>query len=102
VDELEAIDPGCTGEPVLLFTVENVYELRGRGLAIFGAAPAAEKPIPVQGLGIELRQPGGTVIRTTAVAVERAFCRGRDCCVLVPPEVLKEQAPPGTQVWAVN
>jgi hypothetical protein len=86
----------------LLFTVEDKFEISGRGCVIVPAIP--------EGLDfrirakdqIELRTPDGHVFQTHIASVELAKPQDGSSCrmvIMLPPDIAKQDVPTGTEVW---
>lgn len=88
-------------EPILLFTVETIFEMKDQGLAIFGHAPCVHQLVPRPNLCVELRLPDGKVNKATVLAVDSAFNVDLDRCALLSEEFTKNDVPKDTQVWVV-
>jgi hypothetical protein len=84
---------------VLLFTVEGVFELKGRGVVLTGYASRPEQPRPKAGQSIELRLPGGTTLFTRIQDVEPRFCEGVNRAILLSPDNPRDGVVAGTEVW---
>lgn len=98
----QSFDPAVYQIPMLLFTVEDVFELKDRGLAVFVVAPSPEQPIAAKGMTVELRRSDGKVFSVSVLAVEPTFCQNHDRCALLPLKLGKEDVPQGSEVWVVN
>lgn len=85
----------------LLSTVEDVFEIEGRGCVITpGFASDAPLSLPVRRRDpISLHRPDGSVIETHIHEVE--FLRGQRSCypIVLPPNITKADVPIGTEVW---
>ena len=85
----------------LLFKVEDVFYISGRGCVIVPAIP--------EGLGfiraknqIELRTPDGRVLQTHIASIELAKPQDGSPCrmvIMLPPDIAKQDVPTGTEVW---
>jgi len=91
-------------EPVLLFVVEDAFQITGRG-CVLAPGPAAEpgaQPIRV-GDRLLLRKPDGQSVDTVIQAVEMLGRRPRPkvitAPILLPREITKDDVPIGTEVW---
>jgi len=86
----------------LLFKVEDVFDISGRGCVIVPAIPAgldfrirAKDPI-------ELRTPGGRVLETHIASIELAKPQDGSGCrmvIMLPRGIDKGDVPTGTEVW---
>ena len=86
----------------LLFKVEDMFYISGRGCVIIPAIP--------EGLDfrirakdqIELRTPDGRVLQTHIASVQLAKPQDGSPCrmvIMLPPDVAKQDVPIGTEVW---
>jgi hypothetical protein len=84
-----------------LFVVNGTFTVFGRGIALLPGVPKYEPgPRVAPGMGIELRRPDGTVLATTIRAVEWFQTPTAPTAPLhMPPEIMKEDVPVGTEVW---
>ena len=87
----------------LLSTVEDVFEIEGRGCVITpGLGSSTPSPLPIRRSDpISLHRPDGSIIETHVHAIE--FLHGsqhRSCFpILLPPNITKADVPIGTEVW---
>jgi len=87
----------------LLFKVEDVFDIQGRGCVL---APATDPTPGIRpGDRIQLRIPADRILDTHIASVEfvhgktadgSRFCR---TAVMLPREISKEDIPIGTEVW---
>jgi hypothetical protein len=89
-----------------LCTVEDVFEIAGRGCVLApGISEKTPPDITIRAHDpIQLRRPDGSVVRTHIHAVEILAGPGRRSCVpvLLPPEFVKTDVPIGTEIWLEN
>ncbi len=94
-------------EQVLLFIVEDAFQLSGRGCVLV-PGPVAEPGGPVLRVGdpIRLLKPDGQSIDTTVRGVEINGRRPHPAVltapILLPREITRDQVPRGTQVLAIK
>ena len=86
-----------------LCTVEDVFEITGRGCVLApGISEETPPDIKIRARDpIQLRRPDGSVVRTRIHAVEFLDRLDRSWCapVLLPPEFAKSDVPIGTEIW---
>lgn len=86
----------------LLFTVQDHFDIQGRGVVtVPGLGPAERLWI---GDPLEIRRPDGTSMRTRIAGLEMLSRRPKDQAVpvLFPPELTKDDLPLGAEVWSVD
>lgn len=90
----------------VLFVVEDVFQITGRGCVLApGLSAAAGGPAVKVGSLLRLELPDGTVRETYAAGLEMLNYGGRPrptvttVPVLLPKDVRKEDVPPGTRVF---
>jgi translation elongation factor EF-Tu-like GTPase len=86
-----------------LFTVEDTFTVRGRGLVFVpGIVPQGDERFKV-GDPIVLRLPGGKSTLSNIGAIEfLTGAKSRTDVVLLFKELRKEDVPIGTEVWSVD
>jgi hypothetical protein len=87
----------------LLFTVEDIWTIRGRGIVISpGLVPQGDERFRL-GDRLELHRPDGSVI-VTKIEGWDLFHRGPngEIEVLLEKSITKDQVPIGTEVWSVD
>ena len=86
----------------LLFKVEDVFFISGRGCVIVPAiSEGSDFKIRAKDQ-IELRTPDSRVLQTHIASVELAKPQDGSPCrmvIMLPPEIAKEDVPTGTEVW---
>lgn len=85
----------------LLFIVEDVFTIHGRGLML---CPGLNRTAPPAGVGtgtlVELRRPDGSTRGTDIKAVESWSTPPQPCAlILIRGDFRKVDVPPGTEVW---
>ena len=97
---LEAALAARTPGQHLLFRVEDLFMIRGRGLVLL---PGADGTIPFQaGDQVELRRPDRTTISSTIRGFESARSTNQfRLPVLLGPEVTATDVPLQTEIWLV-
>lgn len=91
-------------DPVLLFTVEDAFQITGRGCVLV-PGPLAEAGIQAIRIGdrLCLRKPDGDSFDTVIAGVEMIARRPRPkritTPILLPSDVTKGDVPIGTEVW---
>ena len=87
----------------LLSTVEDVFEIEGRGCVIApGLGESTPSHVHLRNRDpIALRRPDGSTIETHIHALEFLDGpNGRSCVsILLPPAITKAEVPIGTEVW---
>ena len=87
----------------LLSTVEDVFEIEGRGCVIApGVTESTPSHIRLRHRDrISLRRPDGSTIETYIYALEFLDGPNRRWCVpiLLPPNLIKADVPIGTEIW---
>ena len=86
---------------MFLFKVEEVLEISGRGCVIVPAV-SEETDFKIKPRdAIQLRTPEGRTVDTHIGSVEFLKPALGPChmAILLPPDVLKEDVPKGTDVW---
>ena len=84
--------------PTYLGTVEDVFEIRGRGCVVVPDALATPVEARTQ---IELRRPEGSVVRTEIIQTE-PIKKGSDrVAFMIAPGLGKSEIPKGTQIWRI-
>lgn len=85
-----------------LFTVEDRFVIRQRGMIITpGVVPQAEELFRV-GDPLELRRPDGTSLRVTLAGFTFAIPGPKnEVYFILPAEVTKSEVPVGSEVWSV-
>lgn len=91
-------------DPVLLFTVEDAFEITGRGCVLVPGPSAEEGSQPIRiGDRLCLRKPDGHSLDTVIAGVEIIGRRPRPKVVtapiVLPKDVTKGDVPIGTEVW---
>jgi hypothetical protein len=83
----------------MLFSVAQVFAVRGRGLVLHPAT-ALEPGLHV-GEPLELRRPDGTRTTSRIAGIEMLCSPPKPCiaAVVLPPEVSSHDVPVGTEVW---
>lgn len=87
----------------LLFVVEDVFEIRSRGIvAVPGITPLPGEKWKV-GDAIELRRPNESTLCSEIAGIEMVACTPplRSFAILLKG-VTKAQVPIGTEVWSVD
>jgi hypothetical protein len=87
----------------LLFIVQHVVTIKGRGVALIpGIVPEEGEAFRV-GDPLELRRPDGSVIKTRIGSLELLDPRPRpdEATVMLPISVTTPDVPVGTEVWSV-
>jgi hypothetical protein len=89
----------------ILFKVEDVFEVSGRGYVITPVIPAdatfeirAKDPI-------QLRTPDGHVLDTYIAAIEFLKLQDGGGCrtaIMLPRDLVKQDIPTGTEVWLLE
>lgn len=92
-------------EQILLFTVEDAFQITGRG-CILAPGPSVEPGAPTVSLGdsIRLRKPDGESVDTVIEGLEMLGWRRPKPQVITAPLLLpttfcKTDVPKGTEVW---
>jgi hypothetical protein len=90
---------------LILFKVEDVFEISGRGCVITPVIPAdaafkirAKDPI-------QLRTPDGRVLDTHIAALEFLKPQDGGACrtaIMLPRDLVKRDVPSGTEVWLLE
>ncbi len=87
----------------LLSTVEDVFEIEGRGCVV---APGLSESTPPHIRlrtrdPISLHRPDGSIVETHIHALEFLDGPNRRMCVpiLLPPNITKADVPIGTEIW---
>ena len=85
----------------LLAKVEDVFTIPGRGVAVI---PAWLSDLKVRvGDPVQLRSPSGVAKDSQIVSVEFAKqLNGCRAAFMLSPDTLKEDAPPGTEIWLAD
>ena len=85
-----------------LFKIEQVFEISGRGCVIVPAiVEGPDFKIRPQD-EIQLRTPDGHVLDTRIGSVEfLKLAEVTRMAILLPPDVLKQDVPIGTDVWLI-
>jgi hypothetical protein len=89
----------------LLFRVEDVFEIAGRGCVL--------APVIPEGLDfrirtddqIQLRTPNGRMVETHIASIELLKPRDGGPCrmaIMLPRDLVKMDVPTGTEVWFLN
>lgn len=91
-------------DPVLLFTVEDAFQITGRGCVLVPGPSAEEGSQPIRiGDRVCLRKPDGHSFDTVIAGVEMIGRRPRPkvitAPILLPRDVTKDDVPIGTEVW---
>jgi hypothetical protein len=89
----------------LILTVEEVFDIAGRGLVLTPKIPenlgfAIRPKDPVQ-----LRTPQGRTLETYIACFSSGRPRGgghRFYCIVLPPDLPKSDVPIGTEVWYLS
>jgi translation elongation factor EF-Tu-like GTPase len=91
----------------LLFKVEDVFEISGRGCVIMTSIPA-ESVFKIRLKDqIQLRTPDGRVFDTQIAGIEFAHGTKQDgskvsrMAIILPRNIPKEDVPSGTEVWVL-
>jgi hypothetical protein len=87
----------------LLFTVEDIWIVRGRGIGpLPGIIPQGDEKFQ-RGDRLQLRRPDGSTLMTT-IAGWDMFNRGPngEVFILLEKSITKDQVPIGTEVWSVD
>lgn len=93
-------------EPVLLFTVQDAFQLTDRG-CVLAPGPSAEPGAQAVRIGdrIRLRKPDGHSFDTFIRGLEMLGRRPRPevitAAILLPKEITKHDVPKGTEVWLI-
>jgi len=92
----------------LLFTVEDVFAIHGRGCVLVPAIPSGLdfkiKPTDQ----IQLRTPDGRVLDSRIESVEFLYGKNADgdrhcrMAIMLPKDIAKEDVPKGTEVWFLS
>jgi len=94
----------CDMEPVLLFVVEDTFQITGHG-CVLAPGPSAEPGAQTIRVGdrLCLRKPNGqsfdTVIRGVEMLGRRPRPKVITAPILLPREITKDDVPIGTEVW---
>jgi hypothetical protein len=89
-----------------LFQVEEVFEVRGRGVVLVPSTDSGLNTSIKPGDKISLRTPDGQVLESRISSIEflhgidtagKKFCR---MAVMLPPDIAKERIGKGTEVWS--
>jgi hypothetical protein len=97
----------CRASQVIaLFVVTDCFQIGDRGCVLVpGLSTAAGSPVVRTGAAIQLRTPDGRVIDTHIRGIEMINYRQQPekmtAPILLPPDVRKEEVPPGTEVFLV-
>jgi translation elongation factor EF-Tu-like GTPase len=91
-------------DPVYLFTVEDTFQISGRGCVLVPGPSAEEGSQRIRiGDRVCLRKPDGCSFDTTIAGVEMIGHRSRPkvitAPILLPGDVTKGDVPIGTEVW---
>jgi len=96
-------------DQALLFTVEDAFQISGRGCVLVpGIPPSPGLPTVRVGDAIRLVKPNGEVIETRVHGVEMINYGARPrpavihAPISVPHPITKQDVPPGTQVFYVE
>ena len=84
--------------PTYLGSVEDVFEIRGRGCVIVPDALATPVEARTQ---IELRRPEGSVLRTQIIETQPIQKGSGRVAFMVSPEIKRSDIPRGTQIWRI-
>jgi hypothetical protein len=91
----------------LLFKVEDVFAISGRGCVIMPSIPAdSDFKIRVKDQ-IKLRTPDGLVLDTQIAGIEFAHGTKQDgskisrMAIILPRDIPKDDIPKGTEVWVL-
>lgn len=92
---------------IALFTVEDRFQIRGRGCVLVpGLSTETGSPVVRVGDAIQLRTPDGRVIDTHIRGVEMINYRRKPeritAPILLPPNLSAEDVPVGTEVFLVS
>lgn len=90
-------DSSSHQEATLLFRVENVFQIEGRGCILLPGIPRSFHPPIRCGAALQLRRPDGTSISTSLGAFELINTPKRNTAVLVA-DIDKTEVPIGTDV----
>jgi translation elongation factor EF-Tu-like GTPase len=86
----------------LLFKVEDVFDISGRGCVIAPVVPAgADFKIRAKAQ-IQLRTPDGRVLETHIASIELLKPQDGSACriaIMLPRDLVKQDVPTGTEVW---
>lgn len=94
-------------KPLLLFTVQDAFQITGRGCVLV-PGPSAEPGAQAVQVGdrIRLRKPDGHSVETVIRGLEMLGRRPRPeiitAPILLPREFTKEDVPKGTEVWLLS
>ena len=87
----------------LLCTVEEVFEIKGRGCVIApGLSESTPSHVHIRRRDpISLHRPDGSIVETRIHELEFLDGPNRRTCVpiLLPPDITKADIPIGTEVW---
>lgn len=91
-------------DPVLLFTVEDAFQITDRGCVLVPGPSTEEGSQPIQiGDRLCLRKPDGHSFETVIAGLEMIRRRPRPkvitAPILLPRNVAKGDVPVGTEVW---
>lgn len=94
-------------DPVLLFIVEDAFQIAGRGCVLVPGPSAEQGSQRIRiGDGLRLRKPDGNSFDTVIQGVEMIGRRPRPkvitAPILLPRDVKKGDVPTGTEVWLLS
>jgi translation elongation factor EF-Tu-like GTPase len=91
----------------VLFVVEDVFQITGRGCVLAPGIPSGAPPVKVGSL-LRLELPNGTVRETVVAGLEMLNFGARprpaiiSVPILLPREIRKEDVPSGTRVFLLS
>jgi len=89
----------------LLFKVEDVFDISGRGCVIAPAMPTgADFKIRAKDQ-IQLRTPAGQAVDTHIASIELLKPQDGSACrmaIMLPRDLVKQDIPIGTEVWLLQ
>jgi translation elongation factor EF-Tu-like GTPase len=89
----------------LLFRVEDVFDISGRGCVLVPAIPNGLDFKIKPSDQIQLRTPDGRVLDSRIASVEFLYGKNEDgnkhcrMAIMLPNGIVKEEVPKGTEVW---
>jgi len=87
----------------LLFKVEDVFDITGRGCVLAPVVPdGLDFKIRAEDR-IQLRTPSGRLVETHIASIELLKIRDGPCrmAIMLPRELTKSDVPVGTEIWYI-
>ena len=87
----------------LLFKVEDVFDITGRGCVLASVVPdGLDFKIRAEDR-IQLRTPSGRLVETHIASIELLKIRDGPCrmAIMLPRELTKSDVPVGTEIWYI-